>query len=53
MPNEAEGKDSIQREQGTKGWQSQERPGQSERRQGNHPVELQRGRQPRFEGHEP
>ena len=53
MPNEAEGKDSIQREQGTKGWPNQGRPGRSQRRQGNRPVELQRGRQPRFEGREP
>ena len=53
MPNEAEGKDSMQREQGTKGWQNQGHPGQSQHRQGNRTADLQRGRQPRFEGREP
>ena len=53
MPNEADGKDLGQREQGTKGWQNQGRPGRSQCRQGNHAGDLQRGRQPRFEGREP
>ena len=53
MSDEAEGKDSAQREQGTKGWQNQGRLGRSQRRQGNRPVESQRGRHPRFEGREP
>ena len=42
MPNETEGTDSMQREQGNKGWQNQGCPGRSQRR-----------RQPRFEGREP
>ena len=53
MPNEAEGTDSTQREQGSKGWQNQGRPGRSQRRQGNRTADPQRGRQPRFEGREP
>ena len=53
MPNEDEGTDSTQREQGTKGWQNQGRPGRGQRRQGNHTTDPQRGRQPRFEGREP
>ena len=38
MPNEADGKDPVQREQGTKGWQNQGGPGRSQRRQGNRAV---------------
>ena len=53
MLDEAEGKVSAQREQGTKGWQNQGCLGRSQRRQGNRPVESQRGRHPRFEGREP
>ena len=53
MPNEADSKDPMQREQGTKGWQKKGRPGRSQKRQGNHPADLQRGQQPRFEGREP
>ena len=34
MPNEVEGKDPGQREQGTKCWHNQGRPGRSQRRQG-------------------
>ena len=53
MPSEADSKDQGQREQGAKAWQSQGRPGRSQRRQGNRSADLQRGRQPRFEGREP
>ena len=50
MPNEGDRNGPGQREQGTKGWQSQGRHGRSQRRQGNHGADLQRGREPRFEG---
>ena len=53
MPNEAEGKDSMQHEQGTKSWQNQGRPGRSQCRQGNRTADPQCRRQPRFEGCEP
>ena len=53
MPSEADTKDQGQREQGAKAWQNQGRPGRSQRRQGNRSTDLQRGRQPRFEGREP
>ena len=53
MPNEDEGTDSAQREQGTKSWQNQGRSGRGQRRQGNRTTDPQRGRQPRFEGREP
>ena len=53
MPNEGDGNDPGQREQGTKGWKSQGRHGRSQRRQGNRGTDLHRGRKPRFEGREP
>ena len=53
MPNEVDGKDLGQHEQGAKGWQNQGHPGRSQRRQGNRAADLQRRRQPRFEGREP
>ena len=53
MPSEADNKDQGQREQGTKAWQSQRRPGRNQRRQGTRSGDPQRGRQPRFEGREP
>ena len=53
MPNEVDGKDPAQREQGAKTWQNQGRPGRGQRRQGNRSADLQRVRQPRFEGREP
>ena len=53
MPNEVDGKDPAQREQGAKTWQNQGHPGRGQRRQGNRSADLQRVRQPRFEGREP
>ena len=53
MPSETDSKDQGQREQRVKAWQSQGRPGRSQRRQGNRSADLQRRRQARFEGREP
>ena len=53
MPNEGEGNDPSPREQGARGWQNQGRHGRNKRRQENWGVDLQRGRQPKFEGREP
>ena len=53
MPNEGEANDPGQRDQGTRGWQNQGCQGRSQCRQGNRSADLQRGRQPRFEGREP
>ena len=53
MPNEVDGNDPGQHEQGTKCWQNQGCHGRSQHRQGNCSADLQCGRQPRFEGREP
>ena len=53
MPNEGDGNDPGQCEQGTRGWQNQGYHGRSQRRQGNRGADLQCGWQPRFEGREP
>ena len=52
MPNEGEGNDPGQREQGARGWQNQGRHGWNQHRQGNWGADVQRGRQPKFEGRE-
>ena len=53
MPNEGEGNDPGQREQGARGWQNQGRHGQNQCRQGNRGADLQCRWQPKFEGREP
>ena len=53
MPNEDEGNDPGQREQGARGWQNQGCHGRNQGRQGNLGADLQCGRQSMFEGCEP
>ena len=53
MPNDKEGNDLGQQDQPVKGWHNQGRQTRNQRRQGNHGIDSQRGRQARFEGREP